>query len=51
MAKSNWINAAMRFSILICLGSVVDGSTQQSTTQGWVFGLDVGGAAISFSVR
>ena len=51
MAKSNWINAAMRFSILICLGSVVDGSAQQSTTQGWVFGLDVGGAAISFSVR
>ena len=40
--------AAMLFSVLLCLGSVVDASAQQSTTQGWVFGFDLGGAAISF---
>ena len=40
--------AAMLFSILLCLGSVVDASAQQSTSQGWVFGFDFGGAAVSF---
>ena len=38
----------MLFSVLLCLGSVVDGSAQQSTTQGLVLGLDFGGAAASF---
>ena len=28
-------------------GSVVDGNAQQSTTKGWVFGFDLGGAAVS----
>ena len=28
-------------------GSVVDGNAQQSTTEGWVFGFDLGGAAVS----
>ncbi len=40
--------AAMLFSVSLCVGSVVDGSAQQSTTEGWVFGLDLGGAAVSF---
>ena len=40
--------ATMLFSVLLCLGSVVAGSAQQSTTQGWVFGFDLGGAAVSF---
>ena len=40
--------AAILFSVLLCLGSVVDGSAQQSTTEGWVFGLDLGGTAIAF---
>ena len=40
--------ATMLFSVLLCLGSVVDGSAQQSTTQGWVFGFDLGGEAVSF---
>ena len=40
--------ATMLFSVLLCLGSVVDASAQQSTTQGWVFGFDLGGAAVSF---
>ena len=38
----------MLFSVLLCLGSVVDASAQQSTTQGLVLGLDVGGVAASF---
>ena len=40
--------AVMLFSVLLSLGSVVDASAQQSTTQGWVFGFDFGGAAVSF---
>ena len=40
--------ATMLFSVLLCLGSVVAGSAQQSTTQGWVFGFDLGGEAVSF---
>ncbi len=40
--------ATMLFSVLLCLGSVVDGSAQQSTTQGWVFGFDLGGDTVSF---
>ena len=36
------------FSVLLCLGSVVDARAQQSTTRGWVFGFDLGGAAVSF---
>jgi hypothetical protein len=38
----------MFFSVLLCLGSVVGANAQRSTTQGWVFGFDFGGAAISF---
>ena len=38
----------MLFSVLLCLGSVADAGAQQSTTRGWVFGFDVGGAAVSF---
>ena len=40
--------ATMLFSVLLCLGSVVDGSALQSTTQGWVFGFDLGGESVSF---
>lgn len=40
--------ATMLFSVLLCLGSVVDGSAQQSTTQGWVFGFDLGWDVVSF---
>ncbi len=40
--------AAMVFSVVLWLGSVVDARAQQSTTQGWVFGFDLGGAAVSF---
>lgn len=39
------IKDAMLFAVLLCLGSPLD--AQQSTTQGWVFGLDFGGVAIS----
>ena len=42
---------AIVFSVLLGLGSVVDASAQQSTTQGWVFGFDIGGAAVSFENR
>ena len=40
--------ALMLCSMLLWLGSVVDGSAQQSTTQGFVIGLDFGGAIASF---
>ena len=40
--------AATLFSVLLCLGSFVDASAQQSTPQGLVLGLDFGGAAASF---
>ncbi len=40
--------AALLLSILVCLGSVVDASAQRSTTEGWVFGFDIGGAAVAF---
>ena len=40
--------SVMLFSILLCLGSVVDAGAQRSTTEGWVFGFDAGGAAVSF---
>ena len=40
--------AVILFSILLCLGSVVDASAQQSTTEGLVVGLDFGGATVSF---
>jgi hypothetical protein len=40
--------AVLPFSLLVGLGSVVDASAQRSTTEGWVFGLDFGGAAVSF---
>ena len=40
--------AAILFSVLLCLGSVVDASAQRSKTRGWVFGFDLGGAAVSF---
>ena len=41
--------ATMLFSVLLCLGSVVDGNAQQSTTQGLLVGLDFGGATVSFN--
>ena len=40
--------AATLFSVPLCLGSVVGASAQQSTTQGLVLALDIGGAAASF---
>ena len=40
--------AVMLFSVLLCLGSVVDARAQRSTTQGLVLGLDFGGTAASF---
>ncbi len=40
--------AAMLFSVLLCPGRVVTASAQQSTTEGWVFGFDLGRTAVSF---
>ena len=44
----NKVLVVMLFSVLLCVGSVVDASAQQSTTQGLVLGLDFGGTAASF---
>ena len=41
----------MLFSILLCFGSVVEGSDQQSATQGWIFGFDLGRDAVSFEIK
>ena len=41
-------SALTLFSMLLWLGSVVDASAQQSTTQGLVLGLDFGGTVASF---
>lgn len=38
-------------SVLLVLSSVVDASAQRSTTEGWVFGFDLGGAAVSFESK
>ena len=40
--------AAMLLSVLFVLGFAANASAQRSTTQGWVFGFDLGGAAVSF---
>lgn len=45
---SNAALATVPLSVLICLGSVVDGSAQNSTTRGWLLGLDAGVAATRF---
>lgn len=34
-------------SVLLCLGSATGARAQQSTMQGWIFGFDLGGGAIS----
>jgi hypothetical protein len=40
-------SAAPLFSVLLCLWPVVDASAQQSATEGWVFGFDLGGAVVA----
>jgi hypothetical protein len=44
-------SAAPLFSVLLCLGPVVDVRVQQSATEGWVFGFELGGASPSATCR